>query len=206
MNATTKKTTMTAKRSTTARKATAKATTTRKAPAKRTAAAKPVKAVSKVAATVAAETQSADVAALKVKTLYLVDVGTPYGCYKSNDIKGAYTQAMLELTELATRTAKGAVLPVKAKPETIARRVAIWGKFVQRTAFNHWRNTRGLIDMHGLTAEGSNEAQARIEGRSAAFRTNVELVEKVKALLVKGGTLTHGGETYKFAFKRDLTV
>lgn len=181
-----------------AKKTVAKRKPATKASVKRTAA-KPAskrtavaKAVSKVAAT--------------PKTIYLVDKGAPYGCYHSDDLKGAYTQAMQVLCQISTYTPEGRVQPVKANPETMARRVATWGKFVQNTAYKHWRKTRGLIDMNGLTREGINESQARLAGTSKAFRTNVGMVDTMIRLLTKGGTLQHKGHTYKFAIKADFEV
>ena len=78
--------------------------------------------------------------------------------------------------------------------------MAFWKKMVGPSASGYWKK-QGLIDDGGVTANGLNMLSNRMKDDGGAYRTTVDKVRELVALLKTGGTLKVKGQEVSVAFE-----
>jgi hypothetical protein len=146
----------------------------------------------------------------KSVTLYCVDRERPYdflnlkGIGNVNQVKAAFSIALLFEADYAKPTGTGDNMTITPTGRngnmTIVAELA--------PAFRKQLRSMKWVDNAGtkLTADGINAINNRLNGTASAFTTTAALVRQIRALVQKGGKLTHNGKTVDFNVKRTFTV
>ena len=101
----------------------------------------------------------------------------------------AYTIASAIVSGLVKLSAKG-LITKGDRPQ-----VALFGALVGTTARNHWRKAKRLDD-GGFTVAGLNEVNARLQGATRGYNTDMDTVKALMAAIEKGATIEISGAKY----------